>query len=185
MYSSSDDELDIFDYLADDKPRWWVSAFGPTLPKELTDWLRAPKTKKLSARDAQSKAKKFIKNLETLAVKQGKQFYFARIKMGLEEKEDQQLAGIDTFTFDATQWHTGTLTTQQGLNNDVTSSLRYIVKDVVDDDILGRLRALFVQAEHPDQLPWRDVVKAMGMFATPGPLKLLHAATTSERKSSA
>ena len=49
-------------------------------------------------------------------------------------------------------------------------------------DILGRLRALFVQSEEPDTITWQKMVQAMGMFSSPDPLKLLQVAITDERR---
>ena len=132
-------------------------------------------SKKLDGSMAQATAARFVKNFVGIIQPYALDQVFAQVKKGANESKAQVWT-------DASEWSTGALSPAQHLNNYVTTSMRYFMKEVVADDLLSRMRASYLQADHPEQTPWVDVVKSMGTFRAPDPLVLLQFVAENLRK---
>ena len=68
-------------------------------------------------------------------------------------------------------------------NNSLTVALRYFLREVCDDDIVNRVRALILQTEEPSQLSWRTIkVKCLSNFLRPRSTKCIEDFATALRE---
>ena len=185
MFEPCDDAATLLDFLEVSQEEWYTHPSGSTdLPKDLASWKKNSNSKELDGTMAQAFATRFLKNFVSIIQPFAVDQLIAQTKKGLGEgKESGWQEAVDSFVFNSGEWYTGgDLAPGQLLNNYVTASLRYFLKEVVADDLLARLRAAYLQADHPETMTWVEVVKTLGTFRAPDPLVLLQYAAENLRK---